>query len=647
MRAPCRAAVTCMLVGATALACSLPSDVSEEFEVQLPEVDVVLTVGDTIRLFPTVLRNGQPVEGLAAEVSSDNPGVALVDDAGLVRGVGVGFAEVRAYVPELQNAAPAVRTVRVLRAVTIDTVIARTTESPDGRLVSWGEELEIRGVGLDPSLGNLVFVGDRPARLKAFRGAAVEDTLGLDTLVVWVPVSAPEDSDVLVSRLGGSTASWPLQVRQQDVLERVARVRINATDNIDIPEMAIEVSPEMTGRNCFNLFALAPDDCFSDGYELVAPPSGEMTLIIDLDEPISKFAGTIELRSDSIGSEAGPEWLRSTFNSFCTDFRFVTNLLPQMQHDLRSQSRVFHVPMQLAPNQRIHFSISLHGEYIDLTPNPTRQPETMRYGLRVLEGYQSDLPPDAYEGNDDCWVGERLDPDTNDLELTFDSNNDLDWYQFDVPGPPPPTLTTRNEREPNGSFADADTVPLNSETRGYANSSGDSDYFAFFADAGTLLELSVITEQETGSVTLNSFIQLYLNGQPIAFNDNRSVRTSDSRIIISAPETGWYTLSVQDLEERNDLIQDYVLRVSTPGPDARQFSLEVTSPDGLGAGDFEPEVSLFRDDRETPLAAPLLLSRENASFSELLLPGSYLLLINNPAGTPARYRLVTSSVPIG
>jgi hypothetical protein len=116
---------------------------------------------------------------------------------------------------------------------------------------------------------------------------------------------------------------------------------------------------------------------------------------------------------------------------------------------------------------------------------------------------------------------------------------------------------------------------------------------------------------------------------------------------VSAPETGWYTLSVQDLESRNDLIQDYVLRVSTPGPLARRYTLDVTSPDGLEEGSFDPEVSLFSDDRQTPLAAPRLLRRGGASLSELLLPGDYMLLISNPPGTPARYRLQTSSVPIG
>jgi hypothetical protein len=642
-----RVSAACSFAAAVGLACSLPSDVSEQFEVQLPEVDVVLTVGDTIRLFPTVLRDGQPIEGLDVRVSSDNPAVALVDDEGLVRGVGVGFAEVRAFLPSLQNSVPAVRTVRVLRAVTIDTVIARSTDSPDGRLVSWGEEIEIQGVGLDPTLGNVVFVGDRPARLKEFRGAAVDDTLGLDTLVVWIPVGAPEDSDVLVSRLGGSTASWPVEVRQQDVLERASRLRIEATENIEIPEMAIEVSPEMTGRPCFARYGFAPDDCFSDGYQLVAPPSGEMTVIVELDEPVSKFSGLLELRSDSIGTVDDTAWLLTPFMSFCTDYRFITNLFPQIRYELASQSRSYHVALKLAPGQRIQLNITLHGEYVDLTPNVPAPPSTTRYGLTVREGYHSILPPDAFEENNHCFAGQVLDVDANDLELTFDTGNDLDWFEFTVPGPPPPTPTAGVESEPNGSLALADTVALNSETTGNANSAGDTDFYAFFADAGTLLDLEVVTEQETGSVTLNSFIQLYFGGQPIAFNDNYSERSSDSRIIVSAPETGWYTLSVQDLESRNDLIQDYALRVSTPGPLARRYTLDVTSPDGLEEGSFDPEVSLFSDDRQTPLAAPRLLRRGGASLSELLLPGDYMLLISNPPGTPARYRLQTSSVPIG
>jgi hypothetical protein len=645
LRAPGIASATAALI---ALACSLPSDVSDEFSVELPDVDVILTIGDTIRLFPTVLRNGTPVSGFDIEVLTNDPAVALVDDGGLVRGVGVGFAEVTALTPELQNAAPAVRTVRVLRAVTIDTVIATSTESPDGRTVSWGEEIRIAGVGLDPTLGNIVFVGDRPARLKSYQAAPAEDTLGLDTLTVWIPVGAPRDSDVLVSRLGGSTASWPLDVRQQDVLERATRLRIDAVDNIDIPEMAIEVTPETTGpgRPCFAVFGLDPEDCFSDGFQIVAPPSGEMTVVIELDEPVSKFAGLLEIRSDSIGTTDDTSWLRTPFWSFCTDWRFVTNLFPQAVHTPENQSRTWTVPLILEPGQRLQLNLTLHAEPIGLTPNPTSTPVTTRYGLKVLEGYHSDLPPDAYEENDHCFGGQLLDPASTDVTLTFDTGADLDWFEFVIPGTPPPALSPVIESEPNGTLATADTIPLDSETSGRATSNGDTDFFTFFAEAGTALDISVATEIETGSTTLDSFLQLYFDGEPISFNDNGTPFGPDSRLTLQVPQTGWYVASVQDLEPRNDLIQDYVLRVRTLGPEARRFDVNITSPDGLPEAEFHPVISLFRDDRQTPLAAPRERLRAWGSLFDILLPGRYMLLLHNPPGTPAAYRLVTTTGPV-
>jgi hypothetical protein len=301
----------------------------------------------------------------------------------------------------------------------------------------------------------------------------------------------------------------------------------------------------------------------------------------------------------------------------------------------------------LEPGQRLQVNLTLHAEPLGLTPNPTSTPVTTRYGPKVLEGYRSELPPDAYEENDHCFGGQLLDPSSTDLGLTFDTGTDLDWFEFVIPGTPPAALTPLNESEPNGTLATADTIFLDSETSGNATSNGDSDFFTFFADSGTVLDIEVATELETGAVTLNSFLQLYFDGEPIRFNDDGAPHTPDSRLTLSAPQTGWYVASVQDLEPRNDLIQDYVFRVRALGPEARTLTVDVVSPEGLPEAEFHPEITLFRDDLQTPLAAPRALRRSRTSLTDILLPGRYMLLLHNPPGTPAAYRLVTTTGPVG
>jgi hypothetical protein len=83
------------------------------------------------------------------------------------------------------------------------------------------------------------------------------------------------------------------------------------------------------------------------------------------------------------------------------------------------------------------------------------------------------------------------------------------------------------------------------------------------------------------------------------------------------------------------------------GPEARNFQLDITSPSGLPEGEFDPAISLFRDERQAPLAAPKLLRIGRGTLSDVLLPGTYMLLISNPVGTPAEYRLVMTSTPVG
>lgn len=626
-------------------ACLLPSDVSDEFVVELAGGEVTLTVGDTTRLFPTVTRDGEQAGGFSIGFASSDASVALVDPTGLVRAVGTGSAEVTASALDLANATVATQTVRVLRAVTIDTVIATASESANGRTVRWGEVIRISGLGLDPSLGNLVFVGDVPARFRSYLPAPSNEPDGFETLEVWVPVGAPEQSDLLVSRLSGSTATWTLDVIREDVVESLDRIPIDAAEGFENPELAIEVYPEFQGRPCLARFAFSNDNCWSDSYAITAPPSGEFTLVLDMDQPIVSVPGLVELTSDRFDPTLPQQWMLTPRVAFCNDFRFITNLIANQFNAFETQSHRWTLPMRVEPGSRHLFTLSLSEEDLGFFAT-TGTVATSRYGLTITEGYHSDLPPDEGEENDHCFGALPLDATADSRLLTFDNGWDIDWFEFQLPGLDPPAPTTGDESEPNGHPSTVDTVRMNSLTAGEIPDLSDFDYYTFFANAGDLLDIQTITPFETGEVTLDTFLQLYRDGQPLAFNDNAQPGTIDSRITYRADETGWYVVSVQDVYEETSLIQEYELLVRTLGASARRLQVTVTSPEGLPPGEFTPVIQLAEDERELPLAAPDPL-RIAPSIDEILLPGKYMLMIYNKVGQPAEYRLQISTAPVG
>jgi hypothetical protein len=180
-----------ILLAALGAACGLPSDVSDEFTVSMSEELLILTVGDTAVFQANVMRGSQDAPGVPIRFTSSAPTIVDVRGDGLVRAISIGIESVRPTV----------------------------TDTPDGRTVSWGEVVEITGAGLDPGGLNLIFVNETPATIHSFVPAPPDDQTASDTLRIWIPAGVPEQSSILLSRQGGSTAAWPLTVVQADILE--------------------------------------------------------------------------------------------------------------------------------------------------------------------------------------------------------------------------------------------------------------------------------------------------------------------------------------------------------------------------------------------------------------------------------------------
>lgn len=628
-----------------AAACGLPADVSDEFEIELDDRQLVLTIGDTVRLDANLTRNGSSVGGYAFDFSSSAPTIADVTEDGRVRGVSVGQAEISVRAVGLANTPSASRSIRVLRAVAIEAVRPLVTDTPDGRTVRWGELVEITGVGLDPSGLNLIFVSDTPAPIHSFVPAPPGDETASDTLRIWVPARVPAQSSILLSRRGGSTAAWPLTVLEEDVYEP------NDTSffSLDVPAggldargLALEVRPWSDGQTrCWSSFGVTSDDlCWSDGYRIPAS-SAPLTIVVDLKgTPLASVPLSVELRDGGPG-----EWMISNTLSICYDptgqfafFSIVDHLFDGTGDSLVFALQDVDVPAQL--------SLTLFGEEsgLDLAA-PQSSPETLPYDLRVYREHRTSLPPDSREENDYCTLAQPLSIPTSVLELNWDHGHDLDWFSLEIPGTPPDSAAVAQiaESEPNDLFTTADSISFGTRVSGVID--GGADTYTFDATAGDWIDLEIRAERD-GDSSLNSVLQLFFGSAQIGLNDDFSTTTFDSRITMRAPGTGTYHAIVADVNNSSRASNTYELDLRKLDSESQFLDMSIDPiVDPEGSATFEPIIQIYRDDRATDGNTNLLFE-EPFELSTVLPPGPYLVLVFNRKAQPLEYRLILETRPL-
>ncbi|NNF29566.1 MAG: hypothetical protein HKN73_20245 [Gemmatimonadetes bacterium] len=626
----------------------IPSDVSDEFAVSMDEGLLVLTVGDTTVLSADVTRNGEPAPGIPLRFVSEEPTVAVVEGAGLIRGVSVGQTEVTATAVGLANAPVVSRPVRVLRAVAIEDVRPTVTESANNRTAKWGEVVEIVGVGLDPVGLNLVFVDRTPAPIHSFVPAPAEDESASDTLRIWIPAGVPEQSSVLVSRRGGSTASWAMDIVQEDILEPNDLDRVSLSvpaGGLDHRGLALEVRPWGSGQiDCWAAFSTGPDECWSDGYVVDWGSTGDITLVLSIPGGTFETAPvSVEIGDDFTSNE---NWLIQQSFSLCYDDSGALPFFAVTDHFFETSTDSLVIALaDITPP--LFLSTTLYGVESSVTPAPTGAPATTPYDLRIHRGYQTELPADPFEENDHCHLASPLSFPSSSTDLTFDHGRDLDWMSFVVPGTPvdPGAVNEVAETEPNGTFAQADTLVFGERGTGVISTPGDTDYYVFEASSGDQIDIEIRAERE-GDSTLNSLLQLFFGGEQIALSDDFSITTFDSRITMRAPSTGTYRFSVQDVRGTGLSTHSYQVDLRLLDSESHTVTLQTSQLSSLPASDFRPFIQIWRDDRATDGNINLLIEDE-AETTTVLTPGAYLILTYNKAGRPAEYRLDLSAAPIG
>jgi hypothetical protein len=637
-----------IILAALGAACGLPSDVSDEFTVSMSEELLILTVGDTAVFQANVMRGSQDAPGVPIRFTSSDPTIVDVRGDGLVRAISIGQAEITATAVGLENTDPAVRSVRVLRSVAIETVRPTVTDTPDGRTVSWGELVEITGAGLDPGGLNLVFVGETPATIHSYVAAPSEDQTASDTLRIWIPAGVPEQSSILLSRQGGSTAAWPLTIVQEDILEPndfTRRTLEVGSGPLDLRGLALEVRPWAAGQlDCWSAFGgTEPDQCWSDGYTL-EPQSQDLTVVVSFPEASFQTAPVSVEIGDASGSDL--VWTIQRTFSFCGDFSGTGVAFGVVDHYFDPDADSVMFPLRDAPSS-LSFDLTLFGEETSIVEAPTGNPVTTAYDLRLYPGYRSELPPDGHEENDYCHVAGALPWPTGSLDLTFDHAEDLDWFHFTIPGVRPDLgdVNVVPETEGNNTFATADTLAFGDRATGVVFGGADTDYFTFQASAGEWIDIEVRADRNEDS-SLNSLLQLFYGGEQISINDDFSFTTYDSRITLQAPGDGWYVVSLQDVHHGGRSDSVYELDVRRLGSESNAVTLEATSPDGLPDAEFGPFIQVWQDDRSRDGEINLLIEDAGA-VATVLTPGEYLVLTYNKRGRAARYRLDVDGRPLG
>lgn len=631
-------------VAAAVSACGLPADVSDEFEITLDDRQLVLTIGDTIRLDAGLTRNGAEVSGYSFDFSSSEPTIADVTPSGRVRGVSVGQAEIAVRAVGLASTPSATRSVRVLRAVAIEGVRPLVTDTPDGRTVRWGELVEITGVGLDPSGLNLIFVSDVPAPIHSFAAAPIDDETASDTLRIWVPAGVPAQSSILLSRRGGSTAAWPLTVIEEDIFEpndtSTYQLEIPA-EGLEVRGLALEVRPWADGQlRCWSSFGVTSDDlCWSDGYR-IPQSNAPLTIVVDLDgTPVSSVPLSVELRDIGVG-----EWMISNTLSTCYDpegqfdfFSVVDHLFEGVSDTLIFALQDVAVPTQL--------SLTLFGEDsgLDLAA-PQASPVTMPYDLRVYREYRTALAPDAREENDFCTLAAPLTLPASVLELNWDHGHDLDWFSLNVPGTPPDSAIVAQvaESEPNDLFVTADSITFGTRAVGVIDSGADT--YTFEATAGDWIDLEIRAERD-GDSSLNSVLQLFFGAEQIALNDDFSTTTFDSRITMRVQNTGTYHVIVADVNNSARASNTYEMDLRKLDSESQFLEMSIdpiVTPDNAT---FEPIIQIYRDDRATDGNINLIFE-EPFGVNTVVPPGPYLMLVFNRKAQPLAYRLILDTTPL-
>lgn len=395
-------------------ACVFPTERDASVHVSITPISVLFSGNDTIamaRAWRMVGPNdSQPISNVVFTWSSSDPSVATVDDAGHIVAVKSGTAIITAAAANFDKRALAASdTVRVAAPLDIDSIRPK--------VVQYGEMLNIYGVGVT----SILVASLRGVDLIRVPYADTQFANGTERSRWWVPFPARTDTLFFLGVSGpngvfGYFHGDTTTVIEQDLYEPDDTVP-RAIDLDGPPPFA--VAPSLVFLNPALAFEALQRGAKTgtDWYRFSHAQARDLTIVLTAPQLAGSF---VTYLTDSLAWSSptqqfviGPNsWTFGPSSHACHGLGFAPG-------EARGDSTI--VAFKALPMGALH-AIAIYG-----SPG--------HYGLRVIAGYQSELPPDAHEDDNSCNAADLRLPiqaipfrDT----LTIENPHDIDWMRFTV-----------------------------------------------------------------------------------------------------------------------------------------------------------------------------------------------------------------------
>ena len=528
--------------------CIYPTERSGELRIEFVNAVSQIFVGDSLQLTARVVdANGAELPNMTVRFTSSDDQVARVSDGGKLWGVGAGQVSVVVAPQQLEGTEPATLPVRVFEGMQIFALNPAVTTSADSSSVRFGERLGVIGVGLDPAQLTLMQVGAAPAILHSFVPANLSDINSLDTLRVYIPGPLPPVADLVLVGAERGSAVRSLQVLPEDVYEVAPNGLPDlgvVGDKLLVPGLVLEAVPPGVDPDTMPFMGRA-----MDVYAAHVNAGSGVSVVVKTENGLPLIDQGVTFRVSDLQSNAA-DWPWSAYYPTHKDFG-AAQLCGARWVSLYSEARGDSVVVSLAELPAM--GIDPNGFMVSLS-SPVALSQPLGYSLRFTTEYLSTLLPDAGEENDLCDLAHPIQLDGEIVSMNYDTAYDVDWYRFTIAGPspapvPPGLAAAITESEPNDTIATAQLVVLGDVLTGdISDPDLDVDFYRFFADAGTVIDLNVDTPApppfSDGVLTLYDS-----TGTEIAFVDDDDIDfVLDPRMTTVIETAGWYFVSHQTFD---------------------------------------------------------------------------------------------------
>ncbi|MCZ6918248.1 MAG: hypothetical protein O7I93_15850 [Gemmatimonadetes bacterium] len=617
--------------------CIYPTERSGELRIEFVDPVSQVFVGDSLQMTARVVdANGTVLPNVAVRFSSSDDGVALVSGAGRLLGIGPGQVNVVVAPRQLEATQPATLPVRVFEGMQIFALHPTVTTSPDSSSVRFGELLEVIGAGLDPGQMTLMQVGAAAIVVHSFVPADLSDINSLDTLRVYIPSPLPSEADLVLVAAGRGSAVRTLQILQEDVYEVVTGTVPDlgvVAGALLLPGLVLEAVPADVDPDTLPFQGRA-----MDFYAAHVNSGSGISVVLKTENGLPPVEQGMTFGVSDLQNDSG-DWPWSARYPAHKDYG-AAQLCGARWIALHSEARSDSIVVAMSDLPTM--GIDPNGFMVSLSSAEALS-QPLGYSLRFTTEYLATLPPDAGEENDVCDLAHPIPLTGETVSMNYDNEYDVDWYKFTINGPSPPTAAAKlaaaiTESEPNDTLATANLVTLGDVLTGdISDPLLDVDFFKFFAEAGTVIDLDVDTPApppfSDGVLTLYDS-----TGSEIAFVDDDDFGL-DPRLTTVIEATGWYFVSHQTFGRWSGFpgIEDAAPYTLTFGAvtDVNFVTIEVVASD-----EFDGEIVIFEAQTEKSdvhdFIPPVVGSccaepfegGYRATLQGLMPPGDFIMIVN-------------------